>query len=199
MKNSPDKIERMKAVLAKSCPKPPGEDRQALPAAARQLLEKSSSNSSSGASLSWWQRLQGILQGPQLIGLGAAAVLLIMVALHFSNKPPTEIVNPKGQAMRSGGDEKLPALLVVLKNLNDQQAETIQSSGYFQEDQIVTLDAGDDLQKYRDHQVVLIDGASNKITTPFATTEFTQAMASDPDELVSQILAVLSTFPATEE
>jgi hypothetical protein len=199
MKNSPDKIERMKEVLAQSCPKASGDQRRSLPAAARQLLEENSADSSTPASLSWWERLQGLLRGPQLIAAGAVALLVIMVSLHFSNQTPVEIDKPKGQTMRSGSDEALPPLLVVLKNLDEQQSDAIRNSGYFQEEQIVTLEVDGDIQRYRDHQIVLVDGDRGEITTPFAPTGFSQAMASDPDEFVSQVLDALSNLPAIEE
>lgn len=198
MKNSPDKIERMKEVLADSYPKTAEEDRRPLPAAAKQLLEKSSPKTTEADSQSLWQRLREFLRGPQLIGLGAAAVLVIMVALQFAGDPPIETTDPTGTSFRSGGGEELPAQLVVLRNLSDQQVGLIQGSGYFQKEQVLVLDADDDFQNYRDHQVVLLDGSTGEITTPFASTKFTQSMASDPDDLVSQILDVLATFTDSE-
>ena len=199
MKNSPDKIERMKEVLADSYPKAPEEERQALPAAARQLLEKSSPETLVEDSQSLWQRLREFLRGPQLIGLGAAALVVVMAALHFAGKPPTEISDPSGTSFRSGAGEELPDMLVVMTRLNEEQTDAIQNSGYFRKEQLVTLGADDDLEQYKDHQVVLIDGASGEITTPFSDTVSTQSMASNPDDLASQVLDVLATFTTNEE
>ena len=199
MKNSPDKIERMKKVLADSYPKPAENDRQALPAAARQLLEKSSPQTTDADSQSIWQRVREFLRGPQLIGLGAAAIVVIMATLHFVSKPPTEITDPSGPSFRSGAGDELPDMIVVMKNLNEQQTEAIKNSGYFREEQLVILGTEDDLQEYRDHQVVLVDGTSGEITTPFSPTGSTQSMESDPDELASQVLDVLATFTDSEK
>ena len=194
MKNSPDKIERMKEVLADSFPKTAEEDRQALPAAARQLLEKSSPAATEEAhTQSIWQRVGEFLRGPQLIGLGAAALVVVMATLHFSNPSTTETPEPSGPSFRSGSGEDLPAQLVVLKNLSANQTKAIQDSGYFQKEQVVILGT-EELETYQDHQVVLVDGTTGEITTPFATTTSPQTMASDLDELVSQIVDALATF-----
>ena len=199
MKDSPDKIERMKEVLADSYPKTAEKDRQALPAAARQLLEKNSPGKAAEETQSLWQRLREFLRGPQLIGLGAAAVLVVVVALQLGGDPATDPTDPNGTSFRSGAGDNLPSMLVVMKNLNDEQAEAIRSSGYFRDEQLLVLEAEDDLQEYRDHQVVLVDGSIGEITTPFAVTKFTEKIESDPEDLPTQVLDLLSAITEDEE
>jgi len=197
MNDSSDRLERVKEALAQSYSRVRDEDREPLPSAAREILAKQEA-SIQERKTSWWQRLHRFFQGPQLIGLGAAAMLVVAAVIMFPRGGADPTV-PKGQPMRSGGDSQEASLLVVLKDLDPTQVQAIRESGYFRENQLLELAASGSLESYRDRQLVLVDGASGEISTPFAELPIKESFSTEDPELASLILDIIAELPSATE
>jgi hypothetical protein len=200
MNDSSDRLERVKEALAQSYARVRDEDREPLPSAAREILEKLEMPVQQREA-SWWQRLHRFFQGPQLIGLGAAAMLVVaaVIMLPRGTVEPGITRGGGGQTMRSGDDTREASLLVILKDLDPTQVQAIRESGYFRDQQIFEMTSGGNLEKYRDRQLVLVDGASGEISTPFAELPIKESFSTKDPELASLILDIIAELPSATE
>ncbi len=195
-----DRLERMKKVLGESYPRVIDERRKdPLPASVRAEL---GATSGSGAPKSGWaERLLSWLRGPQLVALGAAAVVVLVAVIALG---PADKDDGAGQAMRSGGGTASAPPVVVLRGLDEAQLAALRDSGYFRPEQLLVVPAGMDLPTFlagnRQPNLILVDASAGEISAPFAGDSGPAAVPFEPGEsdLAPLLLDMLADLPEPE-
>lgn len=200
-----DRAERMKKILADSYPRvAEGHRKEPLPESVRAALAGNPRPETKA--VPFFEKLLSLLRGPQLAGLGAAAVLVI--AAVVLTRPPVEINNPGNggtDTMRSGGGVVSEPSLIVLHALTEPQSAALQSSGYFQPEQLLVAPTEGDLAAFlaskRRPNLVLADGDTGEISAPFAGEDAPApvAFASDDNDLAPLLLDMLAQLPEPEK
>lgn len=209
--NAPDsqeRLERLKQLLADSYPSR-AEKPEPLPESIRAALRGGSAPPVRAASVKapLLERLLSLFRGPQLVALGAVAVV-VLVAVIALNPPGTSTDGTgNGTTMRSTGSEAGLPPVVVLHGLDPALAEELETSGYFREGQLLRVDPDGDLtaflESHRRPNLVLVDGSKGgmvELSAPFAGDDARTPVAFGPDEdLAGSILEILAGLPGPDE
>ena len=200
-----DRAERMKKVLADSYPRvAEGHRKEPLPESVRAAL--AGNPRTAPKSVPFIEKLLSLLRGPQLAGLGAAAVLII--AAVVLTRPPADIGNTGNggtDTIRSGGGAVSEPSLIVLHALTEPQSAALRSSGYFRPEQLLVTPAEGDLAAFletmRRPNLVLADGDTGEISAPFAGDDGPAPVpfANDDTDLAPLLLDMLAELPEPEK
>jgi hypothetical protein len=199
-----DRLERLKQVLADSYPQRPDErTREPLPESVRAVLRGGTESRAEAAKAPLMERLLSFFRGPQWMALGAAAVV-VLVAVIALNRPADPTTPGTGNTMRNTGNGAGLPSLVVLHELDDARATALKDSGYFRDDQLLRVAPGADLtaflESHRRPNLVLVDGATGEISTPFAGDSSAAPISfGSEDDLTDPLLEILATLPKPEE
>lgn len=188
----------MKEVLAESYPQVDEENRESLPPAALEILKGSSQSAPEKSS--WPDRLRSLLHGPQLMGLGAAAVLILSVVFLYPRHHDTPGNEPNTVNMRSGQGGEIQTLIVVLRGLTPEQISAVQESGFFKEPQLLILKTGETLPANLANQLVVVDGSQSLISSPSHQELIGEhQLPEDIQDLPSLLLDLIAELPTDSE
>jgi|GEM_PF-4163428 len=203
-----ERIERLKQVLADSYPQQAeGQEREPLPESIRAALrgERVAEPRPEPLKASWIERLGNFFRTPQLAAVAATAMVVLLAVLVLNRPGLSTAGGPDGgQDIRSTGpDAGLPSV-VVLHRLGDDRAAELESSGYFREGQLLRVPDGTELGAFLESQrrpnLVLVDGETGEISTPFAGDGTSAAVPfAAADDLAGRILDALSELPESGE
>jgi hypothetical protein len=203
--DNPERLERLKQVLADSYPERPDErTREPLPESVRDALRGGTAARAEAAKAPLMERLLSVFRGPQLMALGAAAVVVLVAVIALNPPGPPDAPGDGGKTMRSTGNGAGLPSVVVLHGLDDARAAALEESGYFREDQLLKPGPDTDLDAFlkthRRPNLVLVDGTAGEISTPFAADPDKVVVSFDVgDDLADAILEILANLPEPEE
>jgi len=194
------RVERMKKMLAESFRSRTEDQRnEPLPASVRAAL--SGTVRSAERKIPFHEKLLSWLRGPQLIALGAAAVVIIFATVQF--RPADDDGGGGGLTMRSGGGAVSGPPVIVLQGLSGEQIAALRDSGYFRPEQLLVAPAANApgfLEENRRPNLVLINGESGEISAPFAGADGPEPILFPPGEtdLAPLLLDMLANLPEPE-
>lgn len=178
-----ERRERVKQLLADSYPRVAKSEREPLPPRILAELQGRATEKSSPERDSFVQRLLAFLRGPQALGLGAAAALVVVAVIALLPERSTPTTDTGGEVIRSGGTTPTAPPLIVLHGLSDAQLTALRASPLFRPEQLTVVPAGQDLASFteanRRPQLIVVDGSANTITMPFYEAEPFAPLAFD--------------------
>ena len=187
---SSDRRERVKQMLANSYPRVREEDREPLPSSVlAELRGEKSDGSAKTERDSFWQRLGALLRGPQALGLGAAAALVLVAV--FAILPDTRNNGGDGDPTRSGGTTPPDSPLVILHGLSDAQFEAVRAAPLLR-GQWTEVPDGQELAAFQEEkrgpQLIVVDGTNGTITMPFSTDDPPPEIEFDQNTDLKEVL-----------
>lgn len=165
---TPDELKGITEVLEKSLQPGSEEEIPPMPDDLRARLrgqygeEKATSTESAKTEETLWNRIRSLFAQPAFSGSLAALVLVGVVLSLLARQGNQE----KGEVMRGGGDDSVPAsTVVILFDLEESQIEEVKGSGYFEEKLLLTTESATELEEWiaRDGDSVVVDAAAGEI------------------------------------
>lgn len=210
----PERLERVKEVLAESFPQVPAHAQESLPESVLRELgvsERESARSAKPApSESFLDRLLQWMRGPQALGAGAVALLLIGVLVFLPAREEGGGGDPvvpgdggAGRVLRSPVKKVTGPSMIVFHGVLAERVQEIVDSEIFRPEHMVTVEEGADLEavltEHRRLNLVLVDGTVGEVSLPFYSGDDLKPIALTPElELLDEVLRFLAKLPPPE-